>query len=296
MTLSYELHRDAAPDPTADLLLLRAEGLRRAFRGLLEDPAALPEGAQLGFECKHLYEEKALSGAEKALEKAEQKGLSSSSSSSKKAPPLLSVKKDLKLLKNEDAVTACAAAAAGLSVSFYRVLSESCCGDSEWVLPKMPTAARFGKKRRVDGGYMAKGITDDEIDDVSSVEEGNPRDCTSSFIMAIHSGVISAPLGGAVRLLRIDRLSLIMAAYLNLLCSKLTFIFALGNNGMIFDLTNESRWRSGGSAKTCPSSGSAPSAAAWRIRSPSRSSSGPPRDISATRPATRPSTLARCWW
>ena len=34
-----------------------------------------------------------------------------------------------------------------------------------------PTAARFGKKRRVDGGYMAKGITDDEIDDVSTVEE-----------------------------------------------------------------------------------------------------------------------------
>ena len=37
VTLSYELHRDVAPDPTADLLLLRAEGLRRAFRGLLED-------------------------------------------------------------------------------------------------------------------------------------------------------------------------------------------------------------------------------------------------------------------
>ena len=119
-------------------------------------------------------EEKALSGAEKALEKAEQKAVLSSlssSSSKQKAPPLLSVKKDLKLLKNEDAVTACAAAAAGLSVSFYRVLSESCCGDSEWVLPKMPTAARFGKKRRVDGGYMAKGITDDEIVDVSTVEE-----------------------------------------------------------------------------------------------------------------------------
>jgi hypothetical protein len=48
ITLTYTLHRDAAPDPTADLLLLRASELQRKLAAALADPTFMPEG-----ESKH---------------------------------------------------------------------------------------------------------------------------------------------------------------------------------------------------------------------------------------------------
>ena len=37
MTLTYELHRDEAPDPNADALLVRAETVRAAFAAVVAD-------------------------------------------------------------------------------------------------------------------------------------------------------------------------------------------------------------------------------------------------------------------
>ena len=68
-------------------------------------------------------------------------------------------------LKNEDAVLAVAAAAAGLKLQLQRVLSDGngyC--DTQWELAKLPTSDRgFGRVRNCDG-MRAKGITPDEIE------------------------------------------------------------------------------------------------------------------------------------
>jgi hypothetical protein len=44
ITLTYTLHRDAAPDPTADILLLRASQLQRQLAAALADKDFMPEG------------------------------------------------------------------------------------------------------------------------------------------------------------------------------------------------------------------------------------------------------------
>jgi len=100
----------------------------------------------------HLYEEKELSAAEAALAQC-----SASDVSARK----------IKGLKNEDAVLAVAAAAAGLEVESVRVLSNDTDGDcEEWVLNAMPKKSDlkgFGCVRYLDGG-RGKGITDEEVE------------------------------------------------------------------------------------------------------------------------------------
>ena len=191
VTVAFELYRDGVPDPMADALLQerhdleppprppwpppraaapaptapaarqlrsrprhppqRAEAVRAAFAAVVADRACLPEGGQLGFEAAHLYEEKELSATEKALQKASAKDIST--------------RKMKAGLKNEDAVLAVAAAAAGLRLEVKRVLSDGngyC--EQEWELAKMPASDRgFGRVRNCDG-MRAKGITPDEID------------------------------------------------------------------------------------------------------------------------------------
>eukprot|EP00633_Aureoumbra_lagunensis_P002224 CAMPEP_0197288444 /NCGR_PEP_ID=MMETSP0890-20130614/5542_1 /TAXON_ID=44058 ORGANISM="Aureoumbra lagunensis, Strain CCMP1510" /NCGR_SAMPLE_ID=MMETSP0890 /ASSEMBLY_ACC=CAM_ASM_000533 /LENGTH=628 /DNA_ID=CAMNT_0042759181 /DNA_START=48 /DNA_END=1935 /DNA_ORIENTATION=+ len=151
ITITYVLHRTGAVLKPSEALLARAENVRRAFVNLLADTEFESEGATLGFDCNHLYEEKQLATSENKLAADNAENVSIKTAST---------------LKNEDAVLAVAARAAGLQVKIYRILSESCCGDFEWLLKKMPASDRgFGKKRRVDGGFYAKGITNDEIED-----------------------------------------------------------------------------------------------------------------------------------
>ncbi|KOO52928.1 hypothetical protein Ctob_011361, partial [Chrysochromulina tobinii] len=150
VTIAYELYRDGAPDPMADALLLRAERCREAFAALARCPTFMPDGGALGFECCHLYEEKELSAAEKTL------GASTAGTASARK---------IKGLKNEDAVLAVAAAAAGLKVDSIRVLSDgNGYSECEYLLDKMPSSARgFGTVRNCDGCRM-KGISPDEVD------------------------------------------------------------------------------------------------------------------------------------
>jgi hypothetical protein len=150
VTIEYELYRDGAPDPMADALLLRAERCREAFAALARCPTFMPDGGALGFECCHLYEEKELSAAEKTL------GASTAGTASARK---------IKGLKNEDAVLAVAAAAAGLKVDSIRVLSDgNGYSECEYLLDKMPSSARgFGTVRNCDGCRM-KGISPDEVD------------------------------------------------------------------------------------------------------------------------------------
>ena len=81
----------------------------------------------------------------------------------------------IKGLKNEDAVLAVAAAAAGLAVEPARVLSNDSDGDGEeWRLSSMPKKADvkgFGCVRYCDGCRM-RGITDDEVDDYAEGRRG----------------------------------------------------------------------------------------------------------------------------
>jgi hypothetical protein len=44
ITLTYTLHRDAAPDPSADMLLLRASELQRQLAAALADKEFMAEG------------------------------------------------------------------------------------------------------------------------------------------------------------------------------------------------------------------------------------------------------------
>lgn len=68
LTLTYVLHRDAAPDPSVDMLLNRAIGMHTALTEVLEYADFMREGGLLGVYCKHEYEEKALSRADALLE------------------------------------------------------------------------------------------------------------------------------------------------------------------------------------------------------------------------------------
>ena len=59
ITLTYVLHRkmDTSSNPTADQLLLRASKLHEALCAALASKTFMPEGGNLGFFCRHLYEE-----------------------------------------------------------------------------------------------------------------------------------------------------------------------------------------------------------------------------------------------
>ena len=134
MTLTYELHRDEAPDPNADALLVRAESVRAAFAAVLADATCEP--GKLAYECRHLYEEKALTSAEKALAKAD--------------GAKVSVRTHAKALKNEDAVVAVAARAAGLDVEFLRVVEDGYGYSTRRAVDKLPSKAKFGVTRYVE--------------------------------------------------------------------------------------------------------------------------------------------------
>jgi hypothetical protein len=150
MTLTYELHRDEAPDPNADALLVRAETVRKAFAAVLADSECEKEGGKLAYECRHLYEEKALTSAEKALAKAD--------------GAKVSVRTHAKALKNEDAVVAIAAKAAGLDVEFLRVVEDGYGYSTRRAVDKLPSKAKFGVTRYVDGGFRAKTISEDDLE------------------------------------------------------------------------------------------------------------------------------------
>ena len=154
------------------------------------------DGGQLAFHCRHLYEENQLSATEAKLCKG-----SSTVSNIK--------------LKNEDAVLclcsiilvvcecsmlgaqviAVAAASFGCRVSFLRMLSEECCGDTTWLLseiPKKKDGKGFGCVRTVDGGYRTMTITPDEVNDFADGtledQEKNlhwvrPLHCTMASLM-----------------------------------------------------------------------------------------------------------------
>jgi len=164
VTLAFELHRDAPPDPTADALLGRSENVRRAFDAVVADAAFA--GGKLAYECRHLYEEKALTSAEKALSGA--------------ASAKVSVRTHAKALKNEDAVVAVAARAAGLSVEFLRVVSdgEGYAGAVE--VDALPKKKGFGVTRTVDGGFRAKTITPDDLDAMGPTHEAGAYEWVGS--------------------------------------------------------------------------------------------------------------------
>ena len=145
LTLSYTIFRDSPPDPTCDLLLLRANRLQLVLRAAMEDPSFY--GKKLGFKSHHMYEEsivvgleKKLIGGGKSISHANAKGLK---------------------LKNEDAVIAVVCASMGLQVSCIRLLDdENRYAEGPLVLEKFPTSGKgFGCKRVVDGGFREDTIT-----------------------------------------------------------------------------------------------------------------------------------------
>lgn len=108
LTLSYTIFRDSMPDPTCDLLLLRANQLQLVLRAAMEDPYFYER--KLGFKSHHMYEEAVVVGLERKLVRGK-KSLSHAHV------------KDLKL-KNEDAVIAVVSSSMGLQVSCVRLLND----------------------------------------------------------------------------------------------------------------------------------------------------------------------------
>ena len=151
VTLTYVLHRDAAPTVTPDALLLRASALHTELRAALARADFLPEGGKLGLRCRHLYEETQLAQAESKL----------------KAGGAGAYVAKLKL-KNEDAVVAAGFSACGLEVTCLRMLDYEYSEGGPVVLAKMPTkasASGFGTTRSVEGAFRAKTVTPDEVAD-----------------------------------------------------------------------------------------------------------------------------------
>jgi hypothetical protein len=113
----------------------------------------MPLGGNIGFYCRHLYEEKDLGSSEKKLSQAKPATLATLN------------------LKNEDAVIAVAAANLGLAVKCLRIMHHSCgWGDEDsFVLKKMPGKGKgFGRVRTVDGGFRTKTVTPDDINDYAN--------------------------------------------------------------------------------------------------------------------------------
>ena len=132
LTLTYKLRRSVASTDT-DQLRTRSVGLQNALRDALRDPTFMPTGGGIGFYCRHLYEEPALSKTERKLQKAQgtkAKGVTAQA---------------LKL-KNEDAVVAVAAASFGLRVRVLRVMIQRPqYHDDEFLLSKMPNKTDLKK-------------------------------------------------------------------------------------------------------------------------------------------------------
>ena len=101
LTLTYNLRRSEANKET-DFLRYRAIGLQNTIGDALRDPTFMTYGGAIGFCCRHLYEESALSNSEKRLQA--------------KAGAAKPVSARALKLKNEDAVVAIAAASFGLQV------------------------------------------------------------------------------------------------------------------------------------------------------------------------------------
>jgi hypothetical protein len=115
----------------------------------------MPLGGNIGFYCRHLYEEKDLGSSETKLRQAKPATLATLN------------------LKNEDAVIAVAAANLGLAVKCLRIMHHDCgWGEDSFVLKKMPGKGTkgFGRVRTVDGGFRTKTVTPDDIHDYASCE------------------------------------------------------------------------------------------------------------------------------
>ncbi|KAK3285140.1 hypothetical protein CYMTET_7239 [Cymbomonas tetramitiformis] len=167
ITLTYTLHRDAAPDPNVDALLTRANTLYHSLSRALASPDFMPAGGHIGFECRHLYEESQLAQAESKLAAG---GANAYASKLK--------------LKNEDAVVAAVFAGAGLPVTCVRILSGE---DLDYVLAKMPTkkdSAKFGSKEYIENSFRAMAVTPEEID---SYTEGQLSEVTGGDVEWIGS-------------------------------------------------------------------------------------------------------------
>lgn len=104
MTMTYVLYRDEVADPACDVLLVRSRHLHAALRQAVADPNFCPNGATLGFNCTHVYEESELGQADRKLGGGAR-------------PDVMALK-----LKNEDAVIAVAAANLGLVVETLRLV------------------------------------------------------------------------------------------------------------------------------------------------------------------------------
>ena len=178
ITLTYVLHRDTAPNPLTDHLLLRASSLQRVLERALNFPGFMPGGGTLGYQCKHLYEESQLKHTEAMVQKAREESAkvatAASSSSSSSSTKKKSKAKDKTLLyasklklKNEDAVLAVCLSSVGLRVQCLRQLEDGqgYMDEGSYSLDKMPSkrdAKRFGCMRNCDG-WRQMAITPDEV-------------------------------------------------------------------------------------------------------------------------------------
>ena len=81
-------------------------------------------------------------------------------------PSEVSVRTHAKALKNEDAVVAVAARAAGLEVEFLRVVEDGYGYSTKRAVDKLPKKASFGVTRYVDGGFRTKTMSEDDLMDL----------------------------------------------------------------------------------------------------------------------------------
>ena len=79
----------------------------------------------------------------------------------------MSVRTHAKALKNEDAVVAVAARAAGLDVEFLRVVEDGYGYSTRRAVDKLPSKAKFGVTRYVDGGFRTKTMSEDDLKKLS---------------------------------------------------------------------------------------------------------------------------------
>ena len=119
----------------------------------MRDPTFMPTGGAIGFSCRHLYEEAALSSTERKLK---------SQTTGSKPVSAQAIK-----LKNEDAVIAVTASSFGLQVRVLRVMTHDYSAEAgeTYLLSKMPKKSQLKKLgfSRRSYGWQSWYCDDDHI-------------------------------------------------------------------------------------------------------------------------------------
>ena len=162
ITLSYTIYRDGPVELNNEQLLNRGKQLQKVLSRALLDPIFTKQ--KIGIFCSHLYEEKQLSDADKALSEFR----NTSAAGSHARQNVLSIN-----LKNEDAVVAAVCSHLGLKVSCLRLLEMKVNtrrgrgrdhGDRHlYLLKKIPEHSEFKFPERCIADYYISEVVVDGI-------------------------------------------------------------------------------------------------------------------------------------